>query len=394
MDEQLSFDIDNIDGANRLNNTKYTYKSSKLIETSYELSVTQQRIISLACKKMQPIYIEERITPNDLKYILGAMKFRLITISVSEFRKEYNIKGKNIYQYLEDETNGLYEKGFFYFDTDEKLKKRRWVSSCDFDRKNGEIYLTFNIDILLDLLIFKGSYVALFFDLSQNIRSKYAFRIYELLKSKVYLGNYKVDVEKFKFLLAIDNMYDDFSNLNKKVIKPNLKVINEYSDIEVECGLIRSGRNVKWLNFKISKKKSTKSVPNNNFIEKIPTAYREISEAFKKYNITLNSKDIQTLCNLAMEITDKRYPDMSVVDYILKKIKILDKYLENNNVESAIGFLIASMKKEFDQVPIDKIGKANSFNNFEPREVYSDEVAMDKLEKKLLGWDRDDDEDE
>ena len=349
MDEQLSFDIDNIDGANRLNNTKYTYKSSKLIETSYELSVTQQRIISLACKKMQPIYIEERITPNDLKYILGAMKFRLITISVSEFRKEYNIKGKNIYQYLEDETNGLYEKGFFYFDTDEKLKKRRWVSSCDFDRKNGEIYLTFNIDILLDLLIFKGSYVALFFDLSQNIRSKYAFRIYELLKSKVYLGNYKVDVEKFKFLLAIDNMYDDFSNLNKKVIKPNLKVINEYSDI---------------------------------------------SEAFKKYNITLNSKDIQTLCNLAMEITDKRYPDMSVVDYILKKIKILDKYLENNNVESAIGFLIASMKKEFDQVPIDKIGKANSFNNFEPREVYSDEVAMDKLEKKLLGWDRDDDEDE
>ena len=151
MDEQLSFDIDNIDGANRLNNTKYTYKSSKLIETSYELSVTQQRIISLACKKMQPIYIEERITPNDLKYILGAMKFRLITISVSEFRKEYNIKGKNIYQYLEDETNGLYEKGFFYFDTDEKLKKRRWVSSCDFDRKNGEIYLTFNIDILLDL---------------------------------------------------------------------------------------------------------------------------------------------------------------------------------------------------------------------------------------------------
>ena len=189
MYEQMSM-LDNIEGIRKLNNTEYTYKSPDLISTSYELSITQQRIISLACKKMQPIYIEERVSPDDLNKVLGAMKFRLINISVSEFRKEYNIKGKNIYQYLENEVADLYNQGFYYIGEDDKLKMRRWVSSCDFDRKNGNISLTFNIDILLDLLIFKGKYVALLFDMSQNIKSKYAFRIYEILKSKAYIKNY------------------------------------------------------------------------------------------------------------------------------------------------------------------------------------------------------------
>ena len=88
--QQISM-LEEIDGVKVLNNTKCTYKSPTLIATSYELSFTQQRIIALGCKKMQPIYIEKRMTPNDLQKVLGAMQFRLIEISVSEFRKEYDI---------------------------------------------------------------------------------------------------------------------------------------------------------------------------------------------------------------------------------------------------------------------------------------------------------------
>lgn len=392
--QQMSMDIDSIEGVSKLNNTKYTYKSKDLISTSYELSVTQQRVISLACKKMQPIYIEDRIAPKDLENVLGAMKFRLIKISVSEYRKEYNIKGKNIYDYLEAEINDLYNKGFNYIDVkdNDKLKKRRWVNSCDFDRKGGVIALTFNIDILLDILIFKGSFVALLFDLSQNIKSKYAFRMYEILKSKAYLGRYKIDVEEFKFMLAIVDKYDEFANLNKKVIKPNLLVINKFSDIEVKCELIRSGRNVKWLDFYISKKKCTIDVPDNNFIEKIPSAYKEISKALNKYKVVPTSNDMRKLCNLAMQVTNEKHKDMSVVEYILSKIKILDDYAKNNNVGSAIGFLIDSMKNEYSNHSIEKqsdIKSTNKFINFQHRPMYDDEIAMDSLEKKLLGWDKD-----
>ena len=77
---QLSM-LDEIDGIKKLNNTDYTYKSHKLIFSTYELSLTQQRIISLGCKKIQPIYIEKRLTPNDLTKVLGAIEFNLIEIS-------------------------------------------------------------------------------------------------------------------------------------------------------------------------------------------------------------------------------------------------------------------------------------------------------------------------
>ena len=93
-----------------LNNIDCTYKSHNLIMSSYELSLTEQRIITLACKKIKPIYIEKRITPKSLKKISGALEFSEIEISVSEFRKEFNLKGNNIYDALEKYANTLYER--------------------------------------------------------------------------------------------------------------------------------------------------------------------------------------------------------------------------------------------------------------------------------------------
>ena len=59
--------------------------------------IKQQRIITLACKKIKPIYIEKKITPSTLKKVIGAKEFSLVEITVSEFKKEF---GTTIIQYL------------------------------------------------------------------------------------------------------------------------------------------------------------------------------------------------------------------------------------------------------------------------------------------------------
>ena len=88
---------------------------------------------------------------------------------------------------------------------------------------------------------------------------------------------------------------------------------------------------------------------------------------------------IETLCNLAMQITNDKYTNMSVVDYILSKIEILDNYIINNNIKNVTGLLISSMQNEYKE----NSSKKRGFNNFEPREYdYND------LEWKLLGWDK------
>ncbi|MFR2887428.1 MAG: replication initiation protein [Clostridium butyricum] len=372
----------------QLNNTSYTYKSSELILSSYDLSVTQQRIINLGCKKIQPIYIEKRMTPDSLKNVLGAISFDLIKISTSEFKKEYGLKGNNIYDSLEQEIDDLYQKEIRYLknkDGRNKEGKKRWVDTLEFDRPNGTIDMSFNPSLILDLLVLKGQYVALFFDMSQSIGSKYAFRLYEILKNFAYLGNYKVLVEELKYMLNIVDKYVQFRDFSRGVLKPNLEAINKYSDIQVEYTLIRAGRNVKWIDFKISMKRNKSFTPNNNFKEQIPTAFNEVSEALAKYNITLSSSDAEMLFDLAIEVTKVQYPNMSAVDYIMEKVKILDNYVQTKDVESAIGFIRRAMETDYGNKSIKKIGKPTNFNNFEGRNYTKEESK--KMEYQLLGWD-------
>lgn len=379
----------------QLNNTSYTYKSSELILSSYDLSVTQQRIINLGCKKIQPIYIEKRMTPDSLKNVLGAISFDLIKISTSEFKKEYGLKGNNIYDSLEQEIDDLYQKEIRYLknkDGRNKEGKKRWVDTLEFDRPNGTIDMSFNPSLILDLLVLKGQYVALFFDMSQSIGSKYAFRLYEILKNFAYLGNYKVLVEELKYMLNIVDKYVQFRDFSRGVLKPNLEAINKYSDIQVEYTLIRAGRNVKWIDFKIAMKRNKSFTPNNNFKEQIPTAFNEVSEALAKYNITLSSSDAEMLFDLAIEVTKAKYPNMSAVDYIMEKVKILDNYVQTKDVQSAIGFIRRAMETDYGNNSIKKVGKPTSFNNFEGRN-YSKEESK-KMEYQLLGWDTEIDSEE
>ena len=379
--------------AKKLNNTKYTYKSSDLIWSSYELSLTEQRIVSLACKKMQPIYIEKRIKPSDLETVLGAMKFMDIKISVNEFKREYNIKSNNMYTILAEATSDLHDREIRYYDENGKLTRKNWVQDSTYDEKNNCVTLSFGTKMILDLLIFNGKYVALFFDMSQNIRSKYAFRLYEILKSYAYLGEYIVSLEDLKFMLAIEGAYENFAEFNRNVIKPNLKTINSHSDISAECVPLRTGRVVTDLKFIISKNKNKLAQTDDNFKDKIPTSYKEISSRLEKYNIELSSSDAEILFNSAIEFTTMNKRDIDVTSYIIEKIDVLDQYVEVSDVRNPIGFLKWAIEKDFkvENRKIEKKPKKLKFDNFKGRDYSKEE--WDDIENGLLGWDSYDDED-
>ena len=365
----------------QLNTMDCTYKSPNLIMSSYELSLTEQRIVALGCKKIKPIYIEKKVKPEDLNKVLGAMHFSNIEISTSEYKKEYNIKGNNIYESLKESADSLYDRDISYFDEKNVLRKKRWVSSASFDRTNGKIGLTFNPDMIPDLLVLKGRFVALFFDMSQNTKSKYAFRNYEILKNHLYLGQFKVSVEEYRFMLQLTEKYSEFANLSKKVIKPSLDIINECSDISVTYITIRGGKSVKWLVFQIKNKTNHIIQKENNFKERIPTAFNEISDGLSKYKVSLTSTDAETLFNSAIEITQSKYKNMDAVSYIMSKIKVLDDYISTHDVDNVIGYLISAVKKDWKTDKIKSTPKVTSFTNIESRE-YTD-TEFQSIEDKL-----------
>lgn len=388
--EQIDFLKEN---GKMLNTTNYTYKSPELIGMSYDLSITEQRIITLGCKKIQPIYIENKLLPSQLDTALSAIKFRQIKITVNEYKREYGIVSKNIYKILKETIKDFFEKKVSYYEKG-KLMDKRWISTAGYDDKNGCFYLTFNQDMLEDLLVFKGKFVALFFDMSQNIKSKYAFRIYEILKSNSYIKTYDVSLEEFKFMLNIeDDSYTDFYKFNTKVIKPNIKVINEHSDIHVEFEPLRNGRSVTHLRFKIKNIPNKVVSPDLNFKDKIPKSFAEVENALKEYNITLTSGDAEKLFTKAVEITISKKINKSATDYILEKIEYMKKYaVDVKDVRTAIGWILWAMKKDYHyqddsiKTPKKKLG----FDNFKGRD-YSDE-EWNNIENGLLYGDYEDEE--
>lgn len=373
-----------LDMMKQLNNTEYTYKSSHLIESSYELSLTEQRIVSLGCKKIKPIYIEKRVKPSDLENVLTVMKFSGLKISVNEFKKEYNIKANNIYEIIEQATKDLFQRKISYYDEKGVLTDKRWVSTATYDKFDRAIYLTFNPDMILDLLVFKGKYVALFFDMSQNIRSKYAFRLYEILKNYSYLGRYKVSIKDLKFMLAIkEGVYDNYAEFNRRVIKSNIDVINKYSDINVECEPIREGRAITSLIFHITSKTNKTPSIDINFKETIPDSYKEIATPLEKYNIKLSSAEAQMLLETAIESTQKNKIDIAATSLVLEKIDVLEQYVLINDVDNVLGFLRWAIKTNFkmENQTIKSNSKKIKFDNFKGREIM-DEKAYEEM---LLG---------
>ena len=219
--------------------------------SSYDLSLTEYRIITLGCKKIKPIYVEKRMSPNDLNNAFQAMKFSDIEISVSEYKQEFNIKGNNIYDTLQKYCNKLYERSINYLDETNVFTKKRWVSTCKFNRDNGLIKITFNVDMIPDLLVLKR-YIPLNSSLLRDkTKSKYAYRNYEILKSNLYKKTWTIPLEEYKFLLKITDKYKTYGELNRKVIAPSIKYINEYTDIEVKFTPIKAGNSYKFLRFEI-----------------------------------------------------------------------------------------------------------------------------------------------
>ena len=237
--------------------------------------------------------------------------------------------------------------------------------------------------MILDLLVFNGRYVALFFDMSQNIRSKYAFRIYEILKSFLYVGEYIVSVDDLKFMLAIEGAYDRFADFNRKVIKPNLETINKHSDINAICTPIRNGKAITHLKFTITKNKNKVIQTDDTFKDRIPTAYKDIASRLEKYNIVLSSQDAEMLFNLAIEFTRVNKRDIDATSYILEKIDTLDQYVETTDIRNPIGFLKKAIEIDFKvNKEITKQKPKLKFDNHEGRKYTKEE--WDDIEQGLL----------
>lgn len=118
------------------------------------------------------------------------------------------------------------------------------------DRK--KIIVTFNTDILPYLQDLQQEFTTYRILFVLGLKSKYAIRLYELLKSAENCGQWRYEVNYLKRLLDCESY--TFGNMRARVLDPALHEINEKSDISVSRYFKRDGKTVTHIDFMITPK--------------------------------------------------------------------------------------------------------------------------------------------
>lgn len=217
-------------------------KSNDLIQKSrFELSLQEQKII---------LFLISKIKPND-------KEFEEYEFSIREFCRLCGIdydNGKN-YKNVKDAIKKLSDKSLWVTLDTGKEVLLRWVTGASVDEKSGMIKLCLHNFMKPYLLELQSRFTQYGLVYILGMKSQYAVRLYELLKSYEYRGRWLVEVDKLKKLLSAEN-YGRYVDFKRFVLEIALREISELSDIHVDYEAIKSGRRYVKIEFKVRVKES------------------------------------------------------------------------------------------------------------------------------------------
>jgi len=229
-----------------MNPSKLTvYKSNKVIEAGYRLTLNEQRVI-LACIAQV----------DSAKELLITDRFEL---SAKDFAKLFEISEDRAYHALTDVTDSLFNRYVIIDNPDAtipKLKKikTRWISSIGYMPEEGKIVLRFAQDMLPYLSELKEQFTKYELKYIGNMTSIYGIRLYELLMQWRSTRKREIEIAWLKKQFQIEGQYQEMADFKKRVIDPAVQDINTHSNYTVTWTQRKTGRQVTHLTFEFAEK--------------------------------------------------------------------------------------------------------------------------------------------
>ncbi len=164
------------------------YKSNKVVEAAYKLSLNEQKTI-LAC-----------IAKNDSRKPLSVEdKFE---ITAKEFAELAGVDIDRAYVALKEVADNLFNRYVVINNpdtTNPKIKRRktRWISSIDYIPDNGALSIRFAYDMLPYLSELKEKFTKYELKNVGGMTSGYGIRLYELLSQYRSLGRREVAISSY-----------------------------------------------------------------------------------------------------------------------------------------------------------------------------------------------------
>lgn len=208
-------------------------KSNYLIEASYNLSLQEQRLI-LAC-------LSKVNSTQEAK--------REVSLLASEYSELMKVSIKNAHRELYSAADKLFERSVIVADP-EKTEEFRWIQKkIIYHKGEGKITLTWSEEVLAYISQLKRRFTTYRLADIANLNTSYAIRIYELLMQFNSTKQRYISLDNFRKSFQLEDKYPLFKDLNKWVIKPAVKEINNSSNLTVFYSTKKKGRNVVALEF-------------------------------------------------------------------------------------------------------------------------------------------------
>lgn len=217
-------------------------KDNALIMASYTLTVEEQRLI-LACiekaqRKQEP---------------LNAAAIE-ISLNVQEYAALYNVKMGTAYKALKTSSDKLYDRSI-KMDSEGVKRRVRWLQEQAI-YESGRVSLVFSATIsrhIRDIVTMRSAYRL---EQATQLRSQHAIRFFEILQMvidpKTQQGTWEVTLTDLKELFELQNAYQRWVDLKKKVIEESVKQINKNTSLKVEWEVAaKEGRQISAVRFHV-----------------------------------------------------------------------------------------------------------------------------------------------
>lgn len=219
-------------------------KHNELVEARYRLSVQEQRLIT---------FMTSEINPRD-------EDFKPYRFQIREFAHLIGLEGEGYYSKLKNITRYLISK-VITLKQGNKLIQVSWLSSAVYHEKEGWVELKFAPELKPYLLKLKRCFTQYQLSEMLKLRSKYAFRLYELCKKNELLGTYTYKIEDLRDMLGVGKgELKQWIHLKQYCLEPAIKEINQKTDLKVSYTPKKLGRRFKWIELKIKKKEKKTSI--------------------------------------------------------------------------------------------------------------------------------------
>ena len=200
-------------------------KDNALMNASYNLEVTEQRLILLAI-------INARETGA------GITSDSKLEIHASNYSKQFNVTKEAAYKALKSAVNNLFERQFSFQEETKRgigTVRSRWVSRIKYIDDSATLEITFAPDVVPLITRLEQHFTSYQIIQVAQLTGKYAIRLYELLIAWREVGKVpQIGLSDFRERLGVEvDEYKAMNHFKSRVLEPSIKQINEHTDIIV-----------------------------------------------------------------------------------------------------------------------------------------------------------------